>query len=145
MSELTKRDYGYFECAKKVAKLSNYNQFHLGCVLVYKGSIIGRGRNGKKSHPIQKKYNRKYREFRDTHTCIIDSIHAEISALSSVDNQFDDWGKVKAYIFRISPGKQSGHGMARPCPACMNALKDVGIRDIYYTTNDGYCYERIGV
>jgi hypothetical protein len=25
----------------------------------------------------------------------------------------------------------------------MAAIKDLGIRDIYYTTNDGYAYERI--
>jgi hypothetical protein len=25
----------------------------------------------------------------------------------------------------------------------MAAIKDLGIKDIYYTTNDGYVYERI--
>ena len=33
--------------------------------------------------------------------------------------------------------------MARPCPSCMAAIRDLGIRDIYYTTNDGYVYERL--
>lgn len=33
--------------------------------------------------------------------------------------------------------------MARPCASCMQAIKDLGIREIYYTTNDGYSYEKI--
>ena len=34
-------------------------------------------------------------------------------------------------------------GMARPCASCMQAIKDLGIREIYYTTNDGYSYEKL--
>lgn len=30
-----------------------------------------------------------------------------------------------------------------PCPSCMAAIKDLGIRHIYYTTNDGYAYEEV--
>lgn len=33
--------------------------------------------------------------------------------------------------------------MARPCPSCMAAIKDIGISHIYYTTNDGYAYEKL--
>lgn len=39
--------------------------------------------------------------------------------------------------------KNQPYGMSRPCPSCMAAIKDLGIRNIYYTTNDGYIYERI--
>ena len=33
--------------------------------------------------------------------------------------------------------------MGRPCESCMAAIKDFGIRDIYYTTNDGFVHERL--
>ena len=33
--------------------------------------------------------------------------------------------------------------MARPCPACMAAIKDFGIKNIYYTTDDGMAYENV--
>ena len=36
-----------------------------------------------------------------------------------------------------------GCGFARPCPACMEAIKEYGIRKIVYTTNDGYAVEFI--
>ena len=29
------------------------------------------------------------------------------------------------------------------CPSCMQAIKDLGIRNIYFTTDDGFGYERI--
>ena len=33
--------------------------------------------------------------------------------------------------------------MSRPCPSCMAAIKDLGIRNIYYTTDDGFSHEII--
>lgn len=49
--------------------------------------------------------------------------------------------KVMLYICRIR--KDQSFGIARPCPSCMNAIKDLGIRYIYYTTNDGYVYKKL--
>ena len=48
---------------------------------------------------------------------------------------------MKLYIYRIR--KDQPFGIARPCPSCMAAIRDLGIRDIYYTTNDGYVCERL--
>ena len=48
---------------------------------------------------------------------------------------------MKRYIYGIR--KDQPCGMADPCPSCMAAIRDLGIRDIYYTTNDGYVYERL--
>ena len=33
--------------------------------------------------------------------------------------------------------------MSRPCPSCLVAIKDMGIKHIYYTTDDGFAYEQI--
>lgn len=33
--------------------------------------------------------------------------------------------------------------LARPCPSCMAAIRDIGIKHVYYTTDDGYAYEKI--
>ena len=52
-----------------------------------------------------------------------------------------NFSRVKLYIYRIRVDQP--FGMARPCLSCMAAIKDIGIRDIYYTTNDGYVYERL--
>lgn len=70
------------------------------------------------------------------------SLHAEINCLISLLNSADtDWAKVELYVYRIRNDQPFGY--ARPCAACMAAIKQCGIRQIAYTTNDGYAVERI--
>ena len=57
-------DYRYFDKARQIADISDYNRVHIGCVAVYQGQIIGIGCNCNKTHPTQKLYNR-YREQSD--------------------------------------------------------------------------------
>ena len=130
-------DYRYFEKARQIANISDYNRIHVGCVAVYHGQIIGIGCNTNKTHPAQKFYNR-YREPSDT---MLPKLHAEISCISQIKNLDINFSKVKLYIYRIR--KDQPFGLARPCPSCMAAIKDLGIRDVYYTTNDGYAYEKL--
>ena len=130
-------DYRFFNKACSVAAISDYRKTHIGCVAVYKGQIIGIGCNCKKSHPSQKYYNR----YRNPSESMIPKLHAEISCLNQIRHLDIDFRKVKLYIYRkmnIRP-----FGMARPCPSCMAAIMGIGIRDIYYTTDNGYVYERI--
>ena len=108
-------DYRYFEKARQIANISDYNRIHVGCVAVYHGQIIGIGCNTNKTHPAQK--------------------------FSQIKNLDINFSKVKLYIYRIR--KDQPFGLARPCPSCMAAIKDLGIRDVYYTTNDGYAYEKL--
>lgn len=145
-SHLTKRDYEYFDMARKIAQESTFDNFHLGAVIVYKGRVISTGCNSHKSHPMQKKYNKKYRHFNRSSKMINDSIHAEMSCLVNIPKCVDlnlDYSKCKVYIYRISPGKRLQVGLARPCEACMNALRDKGIRKIYYTTDGGFAMEEL--
>lgn len=52
-----------------------------------------------------------------------------------------NFAKVKLYIYRIR--KDQEFGLARPCASCMAAIKDLGIRHIYYTSDSGYVYEKL--
>ena len=134
---LRSTDYKYFLKARQVATISDYYKTHIGCVAVYQGQVIGLGCNTNKTHPVQKFYNR-YREPSDT---MLPKLHAEISCINQIKHLNINFSKVKLYIYRIR--KDQPYGMARPCPSCMAAIRDLGIRDIYYTTNDGYSYERL--
>lgn len=135
---MKKSDYKYFSKACQVAKVSDYYKIHIGCVAVYQGSIIGVGCNCNKTHPKQKFYN-KYRK-RQT-DAMLPKLHAEMRCINSIQNLDINLSKVKLYIYRIR--KDQPFGLARPCPSCMAAIKDIGIRNIYYTTNDGYAFEKI--
>lgn len=142
----SKKDFAMFDLARRAAENSTFEGFHLGCVIVYKGRVISSGCNSKKTHPVQKRYNRKYRKFNKSQKPIVDSLHAEISALVKIPYPLDqtiDYSQVKVYTYRICPGKRLKMGSSRPCQACMNALLDKGIRQIYYTTDDGFCHESI--
>lgn len=72
---LSKSDYKHFEKAKKIAHVSDFYKVHIGCVAVYQNSIIGVGCNTKKTHPIQKYYNRFRNSWDDNE--INPSLHAE--------------------------------------------------------------------
>ncbi len=128
-------DYKYFAKARKIASVSDYKKQHIGCVAVYQGQVIGLGCNCNKTHPTQQFYN-KYRIHCDS---MLPKLHAEINCLNQIRHLDINFSKVKLYIYRIR--KDQPFGLARPCPSCMAAIKDLGIRNIYYTTNEGYSYE----
>lgn len=134
---LRNSDFHYFNKARQIADMSDYYKEHVGCVAVYHGQVISIGCNSNKTHPMQKHYN-KYREKSDM---LIPKLHAEINCISQLKHLDINFSKVKLYIYRIR--KDRPYGIARPCPSCMAAIKDLGIRDIYYTTNDGFAYERL--
>ena len=134
---LSNTDYKYFQKAHQIATISDYKKTHVGCVAVYQGQVIGLGCNCNKTHPIQKKYN-KYRKPSDS---MLPKLHAEISCLNQIKHLDINFSKVKLYIYRIR--KDQPFGMARPCPSCMAAIRDLGVRNIFYTTNDGYAHEKL--
>lgn len=133
-------DEKFFEKARQAALLSNFKRTNIGCVAVYKGHIIAIGCNVCKTHPMQKKYNR-YRKPRYMDRERIPGIHAEMHCLKVIQHMDINFSKVKLYIYRIR--KDQPHGLSRPCPSCMAAIRDLGIQHIYYTTDNGYIYERI--
>ena len=132
-----KIDYKYFNKAKQIAAVSDYRRVHVGCVAVYQGQIVGIGCNCNKTHPAQKFYN----QYRIDSDALLPKLHAEINCLNQIRRLDIDFSKVKLYIYRIRTDQPQG--LARPCPSCMAAIRDLGIRDIYYTSNDGYSYERV--
>ena len=141
---MTKFDEKMFILARKAARTSDFDTFHVGCVITYKKKIIGIGANSDKTHPMQAYYN-KYRHFNKTKNGVKHSIHAEIAAINSIPYTVGkeiDWSKVKVYIYRICKGKEGGHGLAAPCSGCRQALMDLGIQHVYYSGNGSFIYEQ---
>ena len=132
---LSNTDYKYFDKAHQIATISDYKKTHVGCVAVYQGQVIGLGCNCNKTHPVQKKYNRYRKDL------MLPKLHAEISCLNQIKHLDINFSKVKLYIYRIR--KDQPFGMARPCPSCMAAIRDSRVRNIFYTTNDGYAHEKL--
>ena len=134
---MTKKQKSFFEAARVVSTMSNFDRVHIGCVIT-DGShrIISSASNSNKTHPLQKKLN-KERFALDTHH----SLHAEVSALLPLMKDGIDFSKVEIYTHRNC--KDGQLAMARPCQSCMKLIKQLGIRKIWYTTPDGYACEYV--
>lgn len=134
----------FFNAAKAISRTSDYtgsSHVHIGCVLVYKGTILAKGVNSNKTHSLQAKYN-IYRGFNDnTNNYLPSKCHAEINALTKIKYLDIDFSQVHMFIYREF--KNGKYAMARPCDACMRAIQEMGIKHIHYTTNYGLADEII--
>lgn len=129
------------ECSLKSDYTSKCSTARIGCITVYKGAILTKSFNSDKTHTIQAKYN-KWRYNEDVVKKYLPSkIHAELSCIQRIKYLDIDFSKVHIYVYRET--KKGQLALARPCPSCMAAIKELGIRNIHYTTDCGYAAERI--
>lgn len=131
----------FFEKAKAVSRLSDFRRIHIGSVVVYRNKIVSVGWNTTKGNPLQQKRNEKYRFGKDDKDkgCL----HAEMLALLHARPYLKglDMSKVSIYVYREN--KSGELRMSKPCPACDSYIRELGIKDIYYTSSDGYCHEML--
>lgn len=134
----------YLNIAREVARLSDYTRCHTGCIIVYKRTIISSGCNSSKTHTMQQRLNSERDFDRMQYPA---KLHAELSAILKLLHNKDDinWKKVNIFIYRIkkdSFGKET-YGLAKPCASCKKIINMLGIRNIYYTSENGYIHEAI--
>lgn len=105
------------------AENSEHHIYRLGAV-IFKGSrILGSGHNSFRSSNIPEKY-KKY-----PHT-----LHAEQAAIYSVN----DWNTLKgASIVVIRLNKSGNLSKGYPCKYCLNTIRFVGIKNLYYSNRLG--------
>ena len=139
--EFTKSVIRNFNKAQQASTYSSYSKHHLGAVIFYKNKVISVGWNTNKELLLQRRYN-VLRNFDVTK--YPNYGHAEMCAIHKMINTYDmdkiDKSKLSIYIWRGRFGKGM---MSRPCAACQAALKDFGIKNIYYTGNDSFVYEEL--
>ena len=132
----------FFKEAKKESLLSDYNGQHLGAVAVYGDKVIlAKAHNSNKTNTTQYFYNRYRIGQKSNIMSKPPRSHAEVNLLRRIRFLDIDFSRVSVYIYReLKNGKL---GMARCCPACMEALKSLGIKKICYTTDVGYAEEKL--
>ena len=131
------KDKRYFNKAAQLAELSTYHKVKVGCVIVYHNHIISTGFNKERTDPLQMKYNIYHNIPKDC----LHKLHAEMDAIKHIIDLNINWKNVSIYVYRKRNDKL--FGMGRPCKACMNLIKELGIRHVFYTTDNGYCYEKL--
>ena len=132
----------YLNLANNACFYSDFMKARLGAVLIYKGKVMSVGWNSTKTSPLQKDLNR-LRHFEVDCGEAHHTLHAEVACLTKTKDLDIDWGRASLFICRIK--KDGSRGLSRPCPGCQALIKSMGIKNIYYTTNDnGWCFERMG-
>ena len=132
---MTKKDKTYFNAARAVSEMSDFEKHHIGCVVVYGHRIISSGCNIMKTHPLQKELNKERFDGDTNHF-----LHAETSALLPLINRKDiNWKDVQVYIYR--EWKDGTKAISKPWPGCRKLIKSLGIKKINYTTDNGYIQE----
>ena len=123
----------FCDLAISLAKSSDH-QFRVGAVIVSGKQIISVGVNSAdKSHPMQKYYNDRYRDFT---VPIYNHIHAELDAILKYRRMRIDIPKLSIYIARIN--KKGDLVPAYPCPSCSAAIYDNNIKSIIYSSSTGF-------
>jgi deoxycytidylate deaminase len=125
------------EVARSLAATSTHHKAQIGAVIAVGKEILSVGVNGRKSHPLQQKYNRARKYNHSRHL-----LHAELDAIIKGKAHTTRFDNASMYVYRVmKSGMQSG--MCRPCVGCMEALRDFGIKRVIYTTPDGIADEMI--
>lgn len=131
----------YLNLAHNACYYSDFMKARLGAVLIYKGKVMSVGWNSTKTSPLQLQLNR-HRGYEIDASETHNTLHAEVACLAKVRDLNIDWGRASLFVYRIK--KDGSSGMARPCTGCQALIKSMGIKNIYYTTNDnGWCFERM--
>jgi deoxycytidylate deaminase len=124
-----------YEYARNASLNSNFGCHALGAVAIYGGKVLAFGWNSLKTHPAQAHYNSLERGFDGYY--YRSTIHAEMMVINKIKYLDINFSKVKIFVWR---GK-NGPRISKPCAACERALRDLGIKHIFYTGNDSYIEE----
>ena len=131
----------FFKLAREESFKATYGgTARIGCIIVYRGGIIARGSNSNKTHTFQDISN--LARYKNVGNRYLPSLaHAEITALAKIRYLDIDFSTVSVYVYREL--RNGSLAMSRPCPACIKEIREMGIQNIYYTTPEGYCHERL--
>jgi tRNA(Arg) A34 adenosine deaminase TadA len=116
--ELPKRYYQFAKAALELAMAADNGMTHQLCALVVKRNrVLSIGYNSRKTSPLMR--------------TAMQMLHAECEAMARCYANSLQGSEI--IVARI---KNSGRpGLAKPCGFCENAMRDRGIRRVYYTTN----------
>lgn len=117
-----------FRPAIKASFHSDLRQHKMGAAIYYKGQFLAAGFNSLKTDPITHYFDKAFCR------------HAEIHALKKAKVKKFDLTNASIWVYRMT--KDGDLAMAKPCEMCMEKAAELGIREIFYTTNEN-SYKRI--
>ena len=120
----TSRIERYFDLARNVAFNSPYGKIRHGAVLVKGGSV----KNVSFNKDNYSYFGNRFR-VKDTGPA---TVHAELGCILGLARSVTSGTDL--YVCRVN--KEGEFKYSKPCSMCHEALKHVGVKRVYYTTND---------
>tara|TARA_R100000008_G_C3585009_1_gene171536 strand:+ start:1750 stop:2187 length:438 start_codon:yes stop_codon:yes gene_type:complete len=120
----TKKINRLFSLAKNIASGSEYGKIRHGALLVKGGSVLNASCN-------KENYSSFGRRFRCPHRGHA-TVHAELGCVLGMPRDVTTGSDV--YVCRIN--REGEFRNSKPCAMCHAALKHVGVKRVYYTTNN---------
>lgn len=114
---------GFFRLARNESLKVKDFQFRVGAVLCRNAKPVSVGRN--RPTKTSARFTR-YGVFR--------TIHAEVDACMGIDRGHTIGATM--YVYRES--RNGTLAKSRPCSSCQGYLRDLGVREVFYTTKDGF-------
>lgn len=124
-----------YEIARQASLKSDFEKCHTGAVAIYHSRVLALGWNSEKTSSMQARYN-KARGF-DGYV-FRSSIHAEMMVINKIKYLDIDFSRVRLFVWRGNEYPQ----ISRPCAACEKAIRDLGIKRVFYTGNNSYIEEK---
>ncbi|HRP36238.1 MAG TPA: hypothetical protein PLS50_00340 [Candidatus Dojkabacteria bacterium] len=115
---------------KRVTNSDLIRHSHHVAAIVYKNRIITFGFARYKTHPLAKKFQTNVERI---------FLHAEVDAIIKAINKIgiETLKECDLYVLRTSKG---GHiGNSKPCDGCMKTIETFGIRNVYWSRQNGQC------
>jgi len=124
-TKISNKTQRYLLLAKRMAQQSNEDRTCHGAVLVKGGNILNSAHNKWSYSSFGKRFRHRDRG--------ISTLHAELAAVLNLDRSVTQGSDI--YVVRVN--RKGDFKMSKPCPMCETALKHVGVKRVYYTTNEG--------
>jgi deoxycytidylate deaminase len=131
---MTPKNSKFFRLAQLASESSTYPKLHIGAVIVNGRKLVSVRTNMWRTHTKQKKYtpyryNTAWEADEDVGRC-----HAEMDAIIKAGRT--DLEGASIYVYRQDMNGKLA--VCKPCGACMQAIKEAGIKNIYFTSREGY-------
>lgn len=119
----TKRHSRFLNIAAKNAMESTFDRFRHGAVLVKGGSVISTATN-----------KNQYCSFANRFRTLpgIPTIHAELGCILGIAREITN----NAILYVVRIGFDNTFRLSKPCEMCEQCLSFVGVRRVYYSTNE---------
>ena len=122
--QVSKKVERLFGIARSIAQDSPYGKIRHGALLVKGGSVI----NSSCNKENYSSFGKRFRDPASGHA----TVHAELGVVLGLSRSVTTGADV--YVCRIN--RVGEFRNSKPCSMCHAALKHVGVKRVYYTTNN---------